>query len=319
MLALAAVLFSVGERLANGDFEAPAVPGAIAGWAFEYGARNGGYEPASRVELDEVVKHSGRASLHFVGDDKVRAWRAARQEFEARPGATYTLKASLKSKDIRSEKLAGGQVQQYTNAYVALFLRGSDGQIIEKKYARATLPTADWSDVTAQVVAPETTRTAEVYVFLSMSGEMWVDDVSVDVAGGKSLPPEEVLLSENFEKATGLPQDWLEVLGASTATEGPRSKIEIDASVGESDSPKSLHFSGDSRTKRWFACTREFEVRAGDSLNLGASFKTLDVRKEDDQFQNLHIGLAFQAADGRVLGSPVTASGPFGTSDWKRI
>jgi hypothetical protein len=318
MLACAALLLTIGERLANGDFDAPPVPNAIANWELEFGARNGGTEPASRLELDETVKHSGRASLHLAGDDKVRGWRAARQEIDGRPGATYTLSAFVKTKDVRSEPTAGTQFQQYKNAYVSIFLRGSDGQIVAKNYLRATLPSGDWEELTAKVQAPETTRSAEVYVFLSMSGEMWVDDIRVDVEGGKALPAMETVLREGFDKSATLPEGWAEALGASTAAQGPRSKIEIDPAVGEPGSPGSLHFSADSSTNKWFACSRTFEARPGDMFQLGASFKTLDVRKEGIQFQNLHVSLTFQGTDGHVIGSPVYAQGPTGTSDWKR-
>lgn len=317
MLALALLLLALGEQPVNGDFEAAAVPGRIASWDFEFGARNGGLDPASRIELDEAVLHGGRASLHLVGDDKVRGWRALRQELDGRPGATYTLSAFVKSKDVRAEKVGGTGVEQYKNAYVAIFLRGADGQIVARTYLRAKEPTAEWEELSAKLAAPETTRTAEVYVFLSMSGEMWVDDIRLDVEGGKPLPPMEAVLHEGFENGTL--SSWTETLGASNAATGERSKIEIDRTVGTKDSPGSLHFSGDASTSKWYAQTRTFDARPGDTFRLGASFKTLDVRKEGIQFENLHVSLTFQAADGRVIGSPVAAQGPRGTSDWTRV
>ncbi len=315
----AALLLQVGQPLANGDFEATTSTGAIPHWTLEVGARNGGTDAASRVDLDTSVRHGGQASLHFSGDDKVRTWLAASQEFEGRPGATYTLGAFAKTLNVRSEKGQGTNVQQYSNAYVAIFLRSADGQIVAKDYARATLPTADWEKVTAKVTAPETTRSAEVYVFLSMSGDMWVDDLDLDVAGGKALPPPELVLSEGFENATTMPAQWNEVLGASNAPGGPRSLIALDPDVGESGSPRSLHLSGDGSTTKWFQCVREFEALPGDTFYLAASFKTKDVRKEGLQFPNLHMGLAFRGMDGRSLGSAVYASGPLGTNDWKRV
>lgn len=315
---LSALLLTVGGDLQNGDFEAPRAAGAIPGWVLEFGARNGSSEPSSRVGIDETVMHGGRASLHFSGDNQVRGWQAARQEFEARPGATYTLTAFTKTTNVRVEKVGSSEVQQYSNCYVGLFARANDGRIVGKGYARATTPTSDWEQHTATLVAPESARSIEVYAFLSMSGDLWVDDVTLAVEGGHPLPPPEQLLSEGFEGSTNLPAGWSEELGATNAPEGPRSTVRVDPDVGDAGSPHSLHFHGDSSTTKWFALVREFAANPGDTFNLAASFKTADVRKEGIQFENLHTGLEFVGPDGRTVGSRAVAFGPRGTSDWTR-
>ncbi|MBL8858038.1 MAG: hypothetical protein JNL28_06015 [Planctomycetes bacterium] len=320
MIAICAALLGlVGNLVTNGDFETGGAPDAIPGWVLEIGARTGGFEPVSRVTVDASDKHGGAHSLHFSGDDKVRAWQGARQELEARPGATYTLNAFAKTKDVRVETVVGANMQQYSNCYVALFLRDDSGIIVAKSYARPRTPTTDWEAITAKVVAPRTTRTAEVFVFLSMSGDLWLDDVEVGIENGDPLPPEELILHEGFETATALPKGWVEEFGASNGAGATRSTIAIDRSVGEGDSPGSLHFSGSASTQRWFSCTRKVEVVPGDALRFSASVKTENVRKEGIQFENLHLSMAFESATGRALGTRIFAACPTGTQDWTRV
>ena len=316
LVCAAALSLFLADGLQNGDFEAPKADQAIPGWELEFGARNGGSEPASRVEIDAAVQHGGHGSLHLAGDDKVRGWYAARQEFEARPGAQYSLSAFLKTKDVRVERVAGGTVQQYSNCYVGLFARTVDGRIVGNAYARATLPTSDWEQCTAVMQAPESARSIEVYAFLSMSGDLWVDDVALAVEGGRALPAPETVFVEGFDRAPTIGQDWKLELGASNAYDGPASTVRVATTVGAGGTAHSLYFMGSEETKKWNCLVREVDANPGDMFFLGAEFKTRDVHKEGIQFENLHVALEFTSPDGHAVGGKAYAFGPHGTSDW---
>lgn len=313
------------ELVRNGSFEAPpGENGALSGWTIEVGAHHGANLPVSRVETDAREPKSGAKSLHLSGDASVRSWRMARQSIEVRPGGTYTLRAFARTADVRQEVVkgtaeTGKPVTQYANAFVGLFFYDDAGRVLARRVAQPRMPTAPWEAVAAELAAPESTARVDVCAFLSMSGDLWIDDVAVTITGGKAPPAPEVLLSEDFEKARSLPQGWVEELGASNGSGGARSSVAIDATRGCEGSPRSLHLSGDERTKQWWLVGRTLEVRPGDALTFEALVTAKDVRKEGAQFPNFHLNLSFVDAQGRTLGPLVAQSCGTGTFDWKPV
>lgn len=303
----------------NGDFEGKIEKdGVPSGWTLEVGAQNGAAEPLSKVEVDLKEKHKGRGSLHFSGNDRTRVWRSARQKLPVRPGGTYKLKLFAKTEKVHGEMVAGTSIAQFTNCHVALALTDDGGKDVALEFARPPIPTSKWQPLSIQLVAPESAREAQLVVFLSMSGDFWVDDIELTIEGGKELPPEETVLDEGFDKIDKLPAEWKEEVGANNGAGTKRSTIAIDAKEGAPGSPHSLHFTGDAQTIQWYDVSRTFDVKPGDALRLSALVKGKDIRKEGIQFANFHLWLAFRDANGKELGSPLIAAGGMGTFDWKK-
>jgi hypothetical protein len=310
----------LGSLVTNGGFESKFAKDAPPpGWAFEIGATNGANEPVSRVEFDTQEAHSGKASLHLYGDDTTRAWRLVKQELPVRPGGTYEFRAFMKTAKVHGEKIAGTDIPQFTNCHAALSFYDDSGTDVGHEVVRPLVPTSSWKELEIKLVAPESTRRAEILFFLSMSGDVWIDDVDVTITGGKELPPPEVLLDEGFERNVSLPDGWTESVGATNGGGTTRSKIEIDAQNGAPNSPHSLHFSGDAQTIRWFDASRTFDVAPGDALRLSAFVKGEKIRKEGVQFPNFHLRLVFQDADKQTVGPAFYAQGGDGTFDWKQV
>src|SRR5262245_47936062 len=110
MLACVSTLLAAFQSasIANGDFEAKLDrDGEIHGWKLAAGAGNGGTSPSSEVVLDPAIKHGGKQSLRFTGDNHTRVWQIATQEIDVLPGATCTLRAFAKTENVRPEKVEG--------------------------------------------------------------------------------------------------------------------------------------------------------------------------------------------------------------------
>lgn len=305
--------------IVNGGFESPAADdGLPSGWTSSVGANNGGNLPLSRVAVDGEVAHDGRASLRLSGDAQVRAWRTLEQDLEVRPGGTYALKAFARTRDVRRETVSGSRATQYENAFAAIFLYDAAGAVLARSAATVTTPTADWHALSTQVVAPETTARAKVVLFLSMSGDLWLDDVDVAITGGRAPAAPETILREGFEAPGEWPAAWTKETGASRPGPETWSRVSIDA-AGAPGSPRSLRFDVDARSRRFWFVGRDVPVAPGDVLDLACRVKAEDVRKEGDQFENFHVSLAFLDAQGARIGTLNARDCGTGTFDWKTV
>ena len=315
LIALLLGLAPVGdELLANGDFEArPAAGDPVPGWTLELGATNAGEEPRSRVEIDSEERHSGRGSLHFRGEAATRGWTIARQAIPVRPGGDYTLEGWTRTRGVVKEGM------QFHNCYLMLIFQDAVGETVARQYRTPDLPTSDWSRMRVEATAPVNARKAFVYLFLSMSGELWVDDLELAIEGGEEIPGFEPVFAEDFAKARSLSSRWKKEVGATNGTGGEDSKVEIDRSRGAPDSPHSLKLSGDRDTLRWYALRREFKAAPGELFRLSARVKAEEVRREGVQFQNLHLHLFFLDRRGETLGSVQFVHPGEGTYDWKPV
>ena len=306
------------NSIKNGDFEAkPPKDGSIPGWFLSVGATNGGSAPLSTVEMDSQVRKGGRQSLRFSGNGRTRAWRIAKQEVPARPGARYRLRAFAKTENVRKEKVEGTEITQFANCYVGLILFDGSGEVVARDYAHAETPSSGWKKLECSLQAPEAVRKAQVYIFLSMSGDFWVDAVELEIEGGKEPPKPKVLLREGFEKAARLPPEWAEEEGATNGSGSTRSIVEVDRQTGAPGSPVSLRLAGNGNTIHWYALRRYFPCSPGDVLRFRAMVKAENVRKEGGQFSNLHIHLFFKDREGKDVGGPRFAHPGDGTFDWK--
>jgi len=309
---LGIVLGQGSPGLVNGDFEAkPASGASIPGWEFSIGATNGGETPASEVTLHEGIAHGGRRSLRFRGEASTRGWRLASQAVSPRPGGTYRLRAFAKTEGVAREGI------QFENCYVGLIFLDALGQTLARRLVSPTVPTADWSEVIAEASAPAGTREAKVYVFLSMSGALWVDDLELRITGGKDPPPVTTVFAEGFDRATQLPSKWKKEVGATSGPGGTESRIEVDRSAGANGSPRSLRLSGDAGTHRWQLVYREEGAKPGDLLRWKGRLRAEEVRREGSQFANLHASLVFLDRKGEMLGPAHFATAEEGTFDWR--
>jgi len=165
------------DYVSNGDFEADAngdlTPDGWQGYVYD--------SPAS-FAWDREVAHSGRASVRLsdsFSEDR-SAWQkycarwVAVQQHPATPGATYTLRAWIRteltdgSADVRVSWSAGGR------------------WLAEDRAGPVTGISA-WTPVTVVVTPPEQADTLRVFCHLSGGkGSAWYDDVQL--VPGKTLP-----------------------------------------------------------------------------------------------------------------------------------
>ena len=297
--------------LANPDFEAKtSKTDPVPGWELSIGARNGANEPVSVCEVDKKEHHGGHAALHFHGEASMKAWQIATQTVEPRPGATYHLTGFTRGKNVRREEI------QFSNCYVGLFLFDANGELLAREI-RNPDKDEDWKAFEITLAAPDTVREAKVYAFLSMSGDLWVDDLVLTLDGGTPLPPIETLLTEDFEAAKDLPASWTKSIGAINAGGGKESVVAIDSKTGADGSKRSLKFSGDARTQSWNDLSREFSCSPGDLIHLHARARGAGIKQEGIQFANLHARLVFRDAAGESLGPARYDSPGTGDFDWK--
>src|SRR4029453_2886288 len=147
-----------------------------------------------------------------------------------------------------------------------------------------------------------------IKVFSSISGEVWIDDVTLSVEGGQAVPAPVVVFAEDFESLKELPPAWLVEEGARNGGDAPPSTVEVSTKEGAHKSKHSLHLGGSAKTILWNSVDRYFEARPGDALHFSAKVKAKDVHAEKnvkgiDQFANLHMRLMFFDEGGQTLGA----------------
>lgn len=306
--------------LSNGDFEGgETAEGAPTSWTLGIGATNGGTQPQSIVELDRDVKHGGQAALHLAGDARVRAWRTLSQDLEARPGAAYRLSGWARTKKVAPEAVAGTNLVQRGNAYAGLFFLDAGGAVVAREVTTVRAPTADWHEWKVEVAAPDSAVRVQITLFLSMSGDLWFDDLALTAAGGRALPAPELLFSEGFETAKELPATWWREIGAARGDTSAASKVLLGQGQGAPGSPNCLVLDCYVENRSWWWVGRTVDVVPGDVLELSCWVKADDVRKEGDEFENFHVNLGFRDAEGRAVGTLTAQSCGKGTFDWKEV
>ncbi len=312
---LFALCLLLGDKsLLNGSFEdKPSKQDAIPGWTLELGAQNGAPAPESTVEIDRQENHGGKASLHFSGNPGTRGWRIAKQAIEVRPGGEYRLEVWTKTHAVSANGFG------LDNCYVGLFLFDANGELVARQLALPTKPDSEWTKHELSLTAPATVRTAYVYAFLSMLGELWVDDLVLSIQGGERIAAPEVVFREDFTKLARLGDDWQRKVGATNGTGGEDSMVEVDFERGAEGSPRSLHLAGSAATLRWSHLLREFPAKPGELFRWSGPVSAENVRAEGPQFQNLHLNLLFLDAGGEPLGQARFAQLEPGTHDWTAL
>lgn len=297
--------------LQNGGFEEKAAKdSAPPGWTFELGAQNGAPKPECEIAPDAQVKHGGKASLRFTGDASTRGWRLMKQAIEVRPGGTYTLEAWTKTTGVKPN---GSGID---NCYVGVFFFDAQEKPAGIQRATPKLPDSDWTKLTVAVTPTAAARKGYVYVFLSMLGDLWVDDLALTIEGGERIPAPVVVFQEDFTKTKQLGADWKKKVGATNGTGGEDSKVAVDPAQGCDGSPNSLRLAGNVNTLRWTHLVREIAAEPGDLFRWSALARSQDVRREGVQFANLHLNAVFLDGKGEAIGAAKFAHLEPGTHDW---
>ena len=169
------------------------------------------------------------------------------------------------------------------------------------------------------LTADPAARTGYVYLFLSMIGELWIDDLVLTIRGGERIPDPKLVWQEDFARGKSLSSDWKKKVGATNGTGGKDSTVEIDAAAGAPESPGSLRLAGDADTMRWTHLVRELPAEPGDLFSWSGKVRAEAVRQEGVQFPNLHLNLAYVDGKGQVLGSAYFASSEPGTHEWAEV
>lgn len=315
-LLLSTALRSQSISLANPDFEV-ANGNLPAGWVLEIGATNEGQAPTSTVALDTQVTHGGKSSVRLSGDQTTRAWYALKQDVPVRPEGLYRLKGFARADGVRREVVRGTESQQFDNSYVGIVFFDAGGEMIAETHLSPKVPKGDWEELSMYQIAPPLTRRVQVAIFLSKTGNLWVDDLEFSLEGGKEAPETKVLMKEGFEQSEELPMDWVREIGARTGNGPKTSLIAIDPAEDAGGSPRALKISGDASTNQWLGLSRRFDCAPGDALRYRSYVKAKNVRREAAQPQNFYTGLVFVGADGKLVGAKRYAYGGEGSFDWK--
>ena len=311
---LALALVPAEKLLVNGDFEARGNrKDPVPGWVVEYGATSGAETPASACEIDRGEKHSGKGSLHFEGNGSTRGWMIAKQALPVRPGGDYTVTGWTKTKGVTREGI------QFDNCYLMLIFFDGAGEVAARRIAVPEQPSAPWTKQELRLTVPDRARTGWLYAFLSKTGELWVDDLALEIEGGDIVPDFQTVFREDFAKARSLPSKWKKEVGATNGTGGTSTQIAIDQEQGAPDSPRSLRLSGDLDTLEWYALRREFPAEPGEIFKLTAQVRAEDVRREGVQFANFHLHLFFVDRRGETLGTVQFVHPGTGSYDWKEV
>lgn len=297
--------------LQNAGFEEKAAKDAAPpGWTLEMGAQNGATKPESEVALDAKEKHGGKASLRLSGDANTRGWRILKQPIEVRPGGTYVLEAWTKTAGVKPNGFG------LDNCYVGVFFFDAEDKAAGIQRASPSLPDSGWTKLSVTVTPTAKARKGYVYVFLSMLGDLWVDDLALTIEGGERIPAPVVVLQEDFAKLKQLGADWKKKVGATNGTGGEDSKARVDVTHGCEGSPNSLQLGGNVNTMRWTHLVRELPAEPGDLFRWSALAKCENVRREGVQFGNQHINLLFVDGKGTAIGAARFAHLEPGTHDW---
>ncbi len=173
---------AVGQSLKNPGFEEGGAPPA--GWSVSLGAGQPGV--ASAVECVGGDTPEGARALRLSGDAATEAWQYVAQRFRPTPGERYGLRFLVRSEDVRQEQ------GQYASAYVRLRFFDAAGKEIWQEISPGLLGTRPWSPLFLQALAPAEAADAEVALFLSMSGTLEIDALSLEVEPAAPFSEESV-------------------------------------------------------------------------------------------------------------------------------
>ncbi|MCA9052693.1 MAG: S41 family peptidase [Planctomycetaceae bacterium] len=138
--------------------------GKPAEWQIETGATSGSTR-------ESIVQPLDGGGVELRGDNQTGVWRIVQQRVDIQPGVTYRLGFTAAAKGVRRE------AKQFNNCYVGVFLADAAGKRKGIEFRTIFEPTA----VSGQLVfaAPEAATRADVMLFLSQTGTLRVQELSL--------------------------------------------------------------------------------------------------------------------------------------------
>src|SRR5262249_5302121 len=122
-------------------------------------------------------------SLNLAGNENTIRWYSLGRFSDAAPGNLFHLRAQVKAKDVRKQGI------QFANWHFNLTFQDKAGhQVGVPRHAFPGDGTYDWKQIELSAAAPLEAASVRVGMFLSMSGEVWVDDLELTVEPGGDPP-----------------------------------------------------------------------------------------------------------------------------------
>lgn len=162
--------------LTNGAFD-DGKPG-LSGWEAEIGATNTGAAPGTKSAAAIVpgVGRNNTAALELSGTGATTDWQMVGQSFPVGAGNQVVVSFAARASNLAQEGA------QYVNANAVLLYFDDTGKRLAIEGSVPLRGTSDWQESTlVGALAPTGTTRAKLAFMSSMTGTMWVDDVSVQV------------------------------------------------------------------------------------------------------------------------------------------
>lgn len=144
--------------------------GKPVGWQISIGATNGANTPTSTVSHES-------SSLQLTGNVQTRAWKLVSQSVKVSPGETLRLTFRAKVAGLKREG------RQFDNCHIGLWPKDANGRgignHIQSVYA------TDYQDHSVVARMPPNAATADLSIFLSKTGTLSVEEVTLQKYSAK--------------------------------------------------------------------------------------------------------------------------------------
>jgi hypothetical protein len=154
----------------------------LEGWGYP---DDGAYE----VTLDKETKVSGEASLHVKGVGSNRSYFSMFQGFKADAyhGKRLRFSGQLRTKEVQDKVRPD---EQFARAFLWLLIHNTKGQqvVSDEMFDRSLRGTNDWTRCEIVVDVPHDAHKITIGARMILEGEMWVDDLQLEVVG-KNVKP----------------------------------------------------------------------------------------------------------------------------------
>ena len=117
--------------------------------------------------------------MHLAGSKKTLLWQSANRYFEATPGDVFLFSAAVSAKKVRREQNVLG-IQQFANLHLRLVFFDEEGNTLgAPQFAHPGFGDYEWQETFVRAVTPEGATRGLAGIFLSVSGDLWVDDIEL--------------------------------------------------------------------------------------------------------------------------------------------
>ena len=117
--------------------------------------------------------------MHLAGNKKTLLWQSVNRYFEAAPGDVFLFSAMVSAKKVRREQNVLG-IQQFANLHQRLVFFDEEGNTLgAPRYANPGFGDYEWQETSVRAVTPEGAKRGLAGIFLSVSGDVWVDDIEL--------------------------------------------------------------------------------------------------------------------------------------------